>query len=337
MRKFRALTAAAAIVAATIALGAAGPASVHADGEPVVETQSSAYRLSGTAWQRTQVRVFHTWDLTCAQPPQGPMEGPTGAPVDAATMTTLLSSAIAEINVTLRGGLTLVNAGPAPAGEQCVSRSSNNPYDIVVGWAPLQRGAGLASTLSTGGTIIGSRVLLNSLTNWRCESAPLHRDAKHTMVHEVLHALGVDHSTDASAVMAPSFSFCNSPAAMHTDDLQALAALYPPTQPGPAPAVVAPSAPTASTPSAPAQTGSGSVPTPSVPAGKTYIGLAVATQDVSPSDLIAQLLGQNCRARSLAVTAGGTSVVYVPGAPAFANAQFPGVVAAQTPYFYSCG
>ncbi|MQA01103.1 MAG: matrixin family metalloprotease [Dehalococcoidia bacterium] len=229
-------------------------------------------------------------------------------------MTEMLRASLADINDALQGALVLVDAGPAQPGAQCVEPPffDANPYDIVVGWAPLEQGAGLASTsIDHEDRIIGARVVLEPRLPWECSDDPPHRDAQHTMTHELLHALGVDHSQDPDAVMFRSFTVCHAESLLQPDDRDALAALYPVST-------------------------SNATQSPSAPSTTSYVGLAVVQMETAAPQLIEELSTEGCMAQVLAVTSEGRWVVYVNGAPAFANAGFPATLAAMSPYFYRC-
>ena len=64
--------------------------------------------------------------------------------------------------------------------------------------------------------------------------------------------------------------------------------------------------------------------------------LLVTTASVAPTDLDAALGGGGCYARLIGVTEAGHWLLYVPGAPAIANAGCPSLLANNTPFIVEC-
>jgi hypothetical protein len=65
-------------------------------------------------------------------------------------------------------------------------------------------------------------------------------------------------------------------------------------------------------------------------------GLLVTTAAVSPSALAAALAAAGCDAETLGVIEAGEWVMYVPGAPPFANVGFPLALGADAPFYVRC-
>jgi hypothetical protein len=66
------------------------------------------------------------------------------------------------------------------------------------------------------------------------------------------------------------------------------------------------------------------------------LAILIVEAETNASELTSALLGQGCRPISIFITVGGEFVGYVPGAPDFVNAGFPGELAAGTGFITRC-
>ncbi len=66
------------------------------------------------------------------------------------------------------------------------------------------------------------------------------------------------------------------------------------------------------------------------------VAILLLGAEAMPTDLASALTAEGCQPVSVAITVGGAFVVYIPGAPAFVNAQFPASLAAETPFVVRC-
>ena len=190
-----------------------------------------AYQLEAFRWERTTVAVYYNWDGGSCVFGGNDFSGPT-TDIAPAILLENLRASIDEINVQLRGGLTLQLIGPATRAELC---STNGTRAIVVGFGTI---TSIGQALSYGTVVPGSnslytaaRVFITTKNPLVCPTAPLYRDLQHTMTHELLHAIGIGHSTIALAVMAPTFVACRTPYTLQPDDIAAINALYIPKLP----------------------------------------------------------------------------------------------------------
>ena len=226
----------AALAAAFLLALALGGASVEAGGTPgagatLVDLQGPEYALQGFRWDRTVVPVYYNWEGGQCAFLDNDFSGPATSIAPDVLLSTLQAS-INEINTNLRGGLMLQFAGPATRTELC---STTTTKPIVVGFGTISS-TGQALSYGRGprgsvSTYTVARVFFTNTNNFRCNDAPIYRDLEHTMTHELLHAIGIGHSNVASAIMTPTFTACRTPHTMQTDDIAAINALYPPTQP----------------------------------------------------------------------------------------------------------
>lgn len=238
-----AVVVAALLIAAAInplaGAGAADAASVRGNVLPAVAT-APAYQLEGFTWPvRTSVAVYYTWDGGPCLIDGTDLSGPAGV-VSPAVALQALQSSLEDINSRLRGGLLLVNAGPASRADLC---SSSKTRPIVVGFGNigptgtstetgLALSFGLTSSSTPGiWTYQAARVFLSNSYTFACTGTAPYRDLQHTVTHELLHAIGIGHSQDQAAIMAPSSVACQSPYVLQPDDVAGLAALYPPAAP----------------------------------------------------------------------------------------------------------
>lgn len=246
---------AALAVALALAL-ALGGASVEAAGTPsggstLVDEHGPEYALQGFRWDRAVVPVYYNWEGGQCAFLDNNFSGPATSIAPSVLLATLQTS-INEINTHLRGGLTLQLAGPATRAELC---STTTARPIVVGFGTISS-TGQALSYGQGprgavSTYTVARVFLSNNNKFTCSDAPIFRDLEHTMTHELLHAIGIGHSNVASAIMAPTFAACRTPHTMQADDIAAINALYPPTQPLVISPVITSPAPTpAATPAA---------------------------------------------------------------------------------------
>jgi len=217
----------------------------------IASTSGPAYQLEGFRWYRSSVPVYFNWEGgTCVFAGTN-LSGPATA-IPPAVLTETLQASINALNVQLRGGLTLVFAGAATHTELC---SSTSTRPIVVGFGAI---ATTGQALSFGAvrgdaysSYTAARVFASNTTDFSCPGEPVYRDLQLTMMHELLHSIGIGHSTDPQALMAPTFNACQGGThGLNADDLAAIAALYPPTLPPPSaatPTATATAVPTAVT------------------------------------------------------------------------------------------
>lgn len=211
--------------------GIAQAAAITAPG-PSAEGRAPGYELNNFRWDRTVVPVYYNWEGGQCSLGSNNFTGPAIA-IPSETLLALLQGSLTEINTQLRGGLTLQLAGQATHDELC----SNNPAKpIVVGFGVLPATGltlsyGTASRTSTLRTLTASRVFVTTVPSLACPGTPTYRDIEHTFTHELLHAIGIGHSSVPGAMMTPTFIACRSSTLLTADDVAALAALYPPTQP----------------------------------------------------------------------------------------------------------
>lgn len=276
------------------------------------------YEVAGIRWEgRTRVEVYYNWDGGSCVIDGTDLSGPAASHGPDVALR-MLDASIADINLRLRGGLTLVNAGPTGRADLC-SRSSGHP--IVVGYgtiasAGVARYYGSAGTETAPAALTAARVYVNHAYDFACAGDATYRDLQHVLTHELLHAIGVGHSADATAIMAPSGIACSMATTLQPDDVAALAAIYPPPQP---PAATA--APITAPLPAPATQESSS-------SGGGSFDRAIASAGVNTALWTGGSLGDLGRAAmaargvSVTVFVGGAPRVYVPGAPAFVNASF---------------
>lgn len=292
--------------------------SASAEGRTFV-TYESNFEVAPYRWTGTrEVRVYNHWSMpACSASPQT-AGNPSTPPVSVENANRLLRESIAEINNALGGALVLVDAGEAPAAELC-GLTNPGTYHIVVGFGALPfpavgRTQTRASIGASDGLIIGARVILNSNVAFTCPSEPVHRDLRATISHELLHAIGIDHTTDSTALMFPTAEPCRSPYTLQLDDINAVHAQYPPLVPLP--------------PTPPAG--------PAAPAPVAKIGLAVTAGGGGASTIVTALASSACSVESISVLISGSWLTYIDGAPAVVNARFPAALATGTPYFYRC-
>ena len=226
----------AALAAALVLAFALGGAPVEAavtpsGGSTLVDEHGPEYALQGFRWDRAVVPVYYNWEGGQCAFLDNNFSGPATSIAPSVLLATLQTS-INEINTHLRGGLTLQLAGPATRAELC---STTTARPIVVGFGTISS-TGQALSYGQGSrgavsTYTVARVFLTNNNKFTCSDAPIFRDLEHTMTHELLHAIGIGHSNVASAIMTPTFAACRTPHTMQADDIAAINALYPPTQP----------------------------------------------------------------------------------------------------------
>lgn len=278
-----------------------------------------AYEFEGFRWSRAVVPVYYTWAGGDCVFAGNNFTGPTTTIPENVLLENLQAS-ITEINTQLRGGLVLQLSGPATRAELC---STSTARPIVVGFGAIASTGQALSYGSGGGTYANytaARVFVTTKNNFTCPTAPTYRDLQHTMTHELLHAIGLGHSSVASAIMAPTFVACRTPYTMQSDDIAAVNALYPPTLPPPTSSGVTTS-PTATSTPAPAATPTGSIGF----AGPVIYSVSGQSLTVFPGGTFDEL---EAAARGAAATgvwmqdAQGTFRLLVVGGPVFLRDQF---------------
>lgn len=273
------------------------------------------YALEGLKWSdRALVDVYYTWaGGACVL--DGDDLGSTASTIAPALAVAQLQGAIDEINTRLRGALRLSLAGETTRAVLC---GKAKEFAIVVGWGtfPSQTEAGKAAMYSlrvaSGQTapMQLARVFVKNTLTFACAGPDPQQDLRHILTHELLHTLGVGHSSVPDAVMAPSSTLCRGPATLQPDDIAALTAIYPPP-PGAAPG----------TPTTPASAAAGIAAFASTPAFSAG-GQALA---VFLGGSVVQLEAVAGQARATGVwaqDAGGVYYLDVIGGPAFVNAAF---------------
>ncbi len=101
--------------------------------------------------------------------------------------------------------------------------------DIRIGGSPQSSnvlGLSFLSPPYNGGTLAGD-IVMNTNQLWQINSA---YDIETVAIHEIGHALGLDHSAIASAVMYASYNY-DSKQTLTTDDISGIQAIYGPRQP----------------------------------------------------------------------------------------------------------
>ena len=315
-----------AMTLAAVVLWGGGGRAAEAATAPSAPAQLTApldpgYEFEGFRWSRTVIPVYYTWEGgTCVFAGNNFTSAAPNIPEPVLLDT--LQTSIAEINANLRGGLVLQLSGLATRAELC---STSSTKAIVIGFGTISS-TGQALSYGTTGSpysnYTAARVFLNQRTNFSCPSAPTWRDLQHTMTHELLHAIGVGHSSVASAIMAPTFVACRTPQNMQADDIAAVNALYAPTLPAP----VATATPTV-TPTPTAIATPTPSATPTVRAFLTPVTFSAAGQSLTvfPGGTIDDL---ESAARAVGATgiwvqdAGGTFRLLVVNGPAFLRDQF---------------
>ncbi len=298
-----AFTTAFAAIALILALVASGPATTQA-AEP---TDAPPDSHDHATWQQSTVSVWSNWNAAVCT---GAYSNPTGdatPPLSPREMRGILSAVIAQLNEELAGGLTLVDAGAGPAGRHCGERDLVG--GIFIGWSPLQNGiAGMAPFALDDGAFIGASVVINPILV--CDNAK--QWIEFVMLHELMHAIGLDHSEVPESVMYERAG-CEAKAILHANDTAALNEHYAPVRKDSRVKVAA---------------------TTARALGQVTVGVTDAR--VTPAQLIPRLAATGCQARTLAVTVGGRSSVYLVGAPAFVNAAFPASLPGGTTFLYRC-
>lgn len=310
-----ALVACAALLAlALVVAGPPAPAEAAATDAPVLRAPAGPdYTLEGIKWDRAVVDVYYTWSGgACVLDSQdfGSVASVTPPPLALAQ----LQAAITEINGRLRGALRLSLAGEVERATLC---GKAQEYPIVVGWGALagETEAGRAAMYyprARAGQVASiqlSRVFVKNTLTFGCPGDDPQRDLRHILTHELLHAIGVGHSTVPDALMSPSSTQCRGSGVLQPDDIAVIAAIYPPPDGG--------------TPTAPAPT-SAAVTIAAFAAPPTFSAAGQAlTMFMGGS--VAQLEAAATTARAAGVWAQDTVGAYyldVIGGPAFVNAAF---------------
>ena len=287
-------------IAASLLLGVAQPARAAEVTTPVPTHDGTTpeFTLQGFRWDRTVVPVYYNWEGGACVFAGNNLSGSATAIAPEVLLQSLQVS-IAQINTQLRSGLQLELAGPATHAELC-STSQTRP--IVVGFGTIEAtGQALSFASTRPGSIAvyrAARVFLSSANSFVCDDAPRYRNLEHTMTHELLHAIGIGHSEDATAIMAPSYVFCRTSALMRADDIAAVAALYPPTLPLPVATPVVTITPTPT-------------PTPAAAGAATGIGFATAVRFAPTGQALAVYLGGPIENLDATARAAGATGVWV--------------------------
>lgn len=209
------------------------------DAGPRVE--GAPFTLTGYRWvDEPVVEVYSHWGGGDCMIDGADLSGPASPFVAEEITAALLDASIEDINAQLQGGLTLVNAGPATRAALC-DKSSARP--IIVGWGTIPETGrtlsyGYGSSQQPGEySFEFARVYLTNAYDFACGGSPEYRDLQHTITHELLHALGVGHSDDPTAVMVAVSVACQADWLLQDDDVEALHTLYPPpaSEPEPTP------------------------------------------------------------------------------------------------------
>jgi len=223
--------AAAVLLGSSVRSEAAGAPALPAS---LTATAAPLYELQGFRWNRSVVSVYSNWEGGDCVFAGRDFTSPVPAiPVEVLNATLLTS--IAEINRQARGGITLEYAGTATRRELC---STTPTRPIVVGFGSIPS-TGQAMSFATPdfqssfARYESARVFMSVGESFHCDDAPQYRDLQHTMTHELLHAVGLGHSTDESALMHAAYVKCRAGYIMQADDIAGLHALYPPTLPPP--------------------------------------------------------------------------------------------------------
>lgn len=303
---------------------------------------SANFALIGFRWEQASISVYHNFEGgPCLLDGGGLTDdfgGPASPHVTAAEMETRLSRVIVQINTALGGRLRLVDAGQATRAQLCAHDSAR---PIIVGFGAMAApGLGEAISLARRDPQgqfddpLSSRIFISNTDTFTCAKTGSDSQLDAVLLHELLHGIGIDHTSVAAAVMYFESDDCAPVTAMQADDLRALDALYgevmaPP--PGAASPTPVPASPTP---------GPGS-PTPPVPNpvavtpnGGTYlagVNGAVITGGGDGSAvavLISAVSGRPVQA--IWVLLNGTWRYYLPASPAVDGglALFPDVVSA---------
>ena len=295
---------------------------------PALNTAPAA--LTGYKWiGRTTIEVYSNWDGGTCILDGASFSGAASSSADSTLAAQLLQASIDDINAQLRGALVLVNAGPVPHSHLC-GKSTAEP--IVIGWGvlPTETGRTMSygmSSASTPGvlTFQFARIVLSNRYDFACSDAPAYRDLQHTVTHELLHAIGLGHSQDSTAIMASVSTACRSAYLLQPDDVSGLAALYPPAVSAPAPAPVQ-----GSTASASSTSTAGLLSTPTF----SGTGLALAVfRGGTVDQLEAAVAARGGSGAWIQDSTGGFRLLVV-GGPSFlraaVSARFPSGILANT-------
>ena len=228
----RAILGLAIVLAVLIGGGVTSASAAETRFPQVGPTQTSAgYELENFRWAPTTVAVYYNWDGGACIFGGNDFSGPTTA-IAPDILLSNLQDAISDVNTQLRGGLVLQLVGPATRAELC---STTTTRQIVVGIGKINS---TGQTISYGNTqrsgpttYTVARVFLTNTGAFTCPTAPMYRDLQHTLTHELLHGIGIGHTTVPQAIMTPTFVACRTPFVMQADDTAAVNALYPPTLP----------------------------------------------------------------------------------------------------------
>ncbi|MEX2375404.1 MAG: matrixin family metalloprotease [Dehalococcoidia bacterium] len=301
-------SAALAALATGLVLLASTPATAQADEPPTNATAATAVQAK---WQTPTVSIRSNWNAAICSGAYSNATGNPTPPLAPREMRSILGSVITQLNAELDGGLTLVDAGSGPAGKHCGQTDLTG--GIFVGWSPLEHGiAGIAPPAWDNGTMVGAGVVINTIL--ACDNTK--EWVEFIMLHELMHALGIDHS-DAPGSVMHEWAHCDATPTLQAADIAALQKHYPP-------ALDARRA---------QGTASAAARTPTL----SEISIGITDARITPKQLIPWLAAKGCDARTVAITVGGRSSIYLVGAPTFVNAGFPASLPAGTTYRYRCG
>lgn len=258
------------LLAAAAALLATHTVGVRAD-EPALRDYrssgaelSSNFALMGYRWEAPTIAVYRNFDggqcLLAGVETVDDLSGPASSHVSKAEVEAALSQALLDLNAALQGRLVLVDGGEVSREALCTHDPAR---PIVVGFGALEP----PSIGQTLGVIFvdregpfndphSMRVFIANDSPFQCPADSSREQLRTVILHELLHAVGLDHSEVASAVMYFESDVCGAATSLHPDDLAALDALYGPApspppppdpiveQPGPTgPLTVAPNGP----------------------------------------------------------------------------------------------
>jgi hypothetical protein len=176
-----------------------------------------------------------------------------------------ISAAIARWNAA--GGSFSFQGGSASSGPRCSAQQLGNGRVTISFMDPCGEMSNSGGTLAFGGSyyfLSGGGTVNGRFFNRASEGFVVNNDSPNALtflrqsgcfadvqLHELGHVLGLDHSTDRSAMMFPSINntCASGPNGLGQDDLAGLYAIYPPSSPPPPPPPPPPTGGTPGTPS----------------------------------------------------------------------------------------
>ncbi len=307
---------------------------------------SANFALIGFRWEQASISVYHNFEGgPCLLEGGGLTDdfgGPASPHVTAAEMETRLSRVIVHLNTALAGRLRLVDAGQATRAQLCTHDSAR---PIIVGFGAMAApGLGEAISLARRDPQgqfddpLSSRIFISSTDTFTCAETGSNSQLDAVLLHELLHGIGIDHTSVAAAVMYFESDDCAPVTTMQADDLRALDALYGEVKAAPSPTAV-PASPTPQPGSpAPVPTTSPPLPVPNpvavTPNGGSYLAGANGAVISGGGDgsAVAALVGavSGRPVHAIWVLLGGSWRYYLPASPAVDGglALFPAVVSA---------